>query len=692
MKKSMVFIVTLMWMCIFVCSGESYGADVQYKEIIVKADNTGQKDATSDIQSYLNEARYNATETIRYKVIIPKGTYRLTKNLNIFSNTWLYLEEGTTMLRCFPKGAMLKNGIAGTEYYGYDSFKNIKLEGGIWEGNCFDDEYGYDKCESFSTIRIAHASNVEFINVEVKNNKGGHHLEFGGIDGLTVRDCKFSGYLEDFREDGTYIGKEVIQLDVLNGEHIFLGYEKFDDSTVNNVVIENNEFIDVSRGIGSHSAVIGRYYDNIIIRNNTFKNLTQQAIMAYNFKNSQITDNIMENVGVGIDFKYMTKDGANFFMPNDENEVPVINSDAGTVIKNNKIHTVKTDYINTASALLIYGYNMVKGNANVNSINNHNYKVENVTVDNNEIISEGHAVYLNNASKCKVTNNDVSFVNSTQRYCVITLNDGSCNNVISGNKILKSCNGGIYVTANSHTNSILNNVVSNMSGIGIRVYNSSRSNTVSGNTIYNTHNGISVDTSASAAIRNNKIYKNKNFGITAKDSIYVIIEGNTVYSNSSHGVDVRNSARQNKINKNTIYSNGTNGIYVTNLTNTQVVSNVIKNNAYYGIGLGPKTSGVKLKSNGLSGNKNRAINSNDNISRRMETIKVTYNKGNKIIITGNKKSRVYLKYGNRNVLYKTTSAKGAATFNFVKAYKNKTVRLYGRDSYANMTYIDVKVK
>ena len=468
MKKLVGLLVITI--CIICNCKTTFAKEVTYTEYKITADNTGKDDATFNIQHYLNIARYNATDTERVKIIIPKGVYKLTKNLNIFSNTWLYLEEGAVIKRCFSKGAMLKNGEAGNEYYGYDSFKNIKLEGGTWDGLCFDEVYGYDKTTSFSTIRFGHASNIELENVEVINNKGGHHLEFGGVDGLIIRNCRFSGYLEDYKEDGSYIGKEVIQLDVLHSENVFLGYEKFDDTTVNNVLIENNEFIDVARGIGSHSAVIGRYYDNVVIRNNTFKNLTQQAIIAYNFKNCEITDNVMESVGIGIDFRYMNSSGANFFMPNDVNENVNIDGNANTVIKNNIIKTVQTKYIQSANAILIYGYNITKENVNENNVTVHNYRVENVTIKDNTIESEGFGVYLNNANNCNIGNNKITYINASKKQSAILLNNGSCNNRIKGNVITKSQNGGIYVAALSHSNIIEDNKVSNMPSIGIRIF------------------------------------------------------------------------------------------------------------------------------------------------------------------------------------------------------------------------------
>lgn len=665
--------------------------DVKYIELTVNTDKTGRYDATYDIQRALNTARYNATDYNRYKIIIPKGTYKLSKNLNIFSNTWLYLEEGAVIKRCFSTGCMLKNGVAGTTYYGYSSFKNIRLEGGTWDGLCFDEKYGYNNTESFSTIRFAHATNIEMINVAVINNKGGHHLEFGGIDRLTIKGCYFTGYLGTYKEDGSYIGKEVIQLDILHSADIFRGYEAFDDSALENVLIENNIFENVARGIGSHSAVVGRYYDNVIIRNNTFKNLTQQAIIAFNFKNCSIYNNNMENVGMGIDFKYMTNTGANFYMPNDKNEVVKIVDDAKTVIKKNRIITRKTPYLNTSTGINIFGYNMTSDNVNENSVKIYNYKVKNVVIEDNTIKSQDFAIYLNNADKCVINRNKLSFENSTMKYSVINLN-GSSDNKITNNVITSSVNGGIYITSRSNRNVVNSNKINNIKGAGIRVYDESKANAINKNVINKAYNGVVLDNKASATIRNNSIHHSLNNGVIIQENAYTIMEYNNVYSNKSHGIVVSDTKSSNKIYKNSFNTNGKNGIYATNINKTSFISNNFNNNSGHGLGLGEKTKYVVLNGNVCIGNKKRAISSSILSSMNLESIRVYYNKNYKIIIRGNRNINSYMQYNNRTIATKKTSARGEATYTVASKYKNKKIALFIKDKYKNITktYICIK--
>ena len=79
---------------------------------------------------------------------------------------------------------MLKN----TMQYGgggYGADRNIVIEGGTWDGNTS----AYNSMYTFSNIRIAHANNIAFRGVSVINNKNGHHLEIGGVQGLSIDGC-----------------------------------------------------------------------------------------------------------------------------------------------------------------------------------------------------------------------------------------------------------------------------------------------------------------------------------------------------------------------------------------------------------------------------------------------------------------------------------------------------------------------
>ena len=51
---------------------------------------------------------------MQIKVVVPKGKYRIDKLLEIYSNTWLYLEDGATIVRNFDKGCMIKRTLRQT--------------------------------------------------------------------------------------------------------------------------------------------------------------------------------------------------------------------------------------------------------------------------------------------------------------------------------------------------------------------------------------------------------------------------------------------------------------------------------------------------------------------------------------------------------------------------------------------------
>ena len=94
------------------------------------ADNTGNAMTEKQIQQALDAAKENSQQGIFTKVVIPKGTYLISSALVVYSDTWIYCEEGVEIKRCVSRGPMLmcdNNGIGG-----YDGVKNVIVEGGIW--------------------------------------------------------------------------------------------------------------------------------------------------------------------------------------------------------------------------------------------------------------------------------------------------------------------------------------------------------------------------------------------------------------------------------------------------------------------------------------------------------------------------------------------------------------------------------
>ena len=234
------------------------------------ADNTGNAMTEKQIQQALDAAQENSGHGIFTKVVIPKGTYLISSALVVYSDTWIYCEEGVEIKRCISYGPMLRcdnNGIGG-----YDGVKNVIVEGGLWNGNTDQ----WPNTADFSNIRFAHCRNILLKDMHVKNNENGHHMEIGGAADVTIEGCTFTGYTG-------YRKKEAIQLDCMNNSRVFAGYAPFDDTSCENVVIKNNLFSGICRGLGSHSATLGIYYTDILIEDNVFENLDDMAMIMYNY-------------------------------------------------------------------------------------------------------------------------------------------------------------------------------------------------------------------------------------------------------------------------------------------------------------------------------------------------------------------------------------------------------------------------
>ncbi len=447
------------------------------------ADGSGEKDSAKAIQKALDYARDNASDKLQIKVFVPAGEYRISKTLKIYSNTWLYLEDGAVIKKCFNSGCMLKN----TKQFGgggYDADRNIIIEGGTWDGNTSE----YNGMEYFSNIRIGHARNIIFKDTKVCNNKNGHHLELGGIEGLTIDGCSFSGYTGSLQ-------KEAVQLDVMNNAELFVEYEPFDDTATNNVVIKNCKFTDLCRGIGSHSAVLGKYYTNTIIKNNTFKNIRGVCIIMYNHKNCTIQDNVMSKVGMGIDFMYMSEDGStDYFKPASggyEAGKSNIDDDAQTVIKGNIIKTRITSIAPQPYGIRIYG-KKVKGT----KLPDYNYRVQGVEISENKITSAAQAVILDDAADCLISGNTIS---GSKGDCVEGSNlvdiIRSKNITVSSNSVSGSGGDGIKISGGKKF-TVKNNTVSTAGGSAICFANAVTESEISGNTVKNPSAcGIIVKTS-----------------------------------------------------------------------------------------------------------------------------------------------------------------------------------------------------
>lgn len=489
------------------------------------ADNTGNAMTEKQIQQALDAAQENSGQGIFTKVVIPKGTYLISSALVVYSDTWIYCEEGVEVKRCISYGPMLRcdnNGIGG-----YDGVKNVIVEGGLWNGNTDQ----WPNTADFSNIRFAHCRNILLKDMHVKNNENGHHMEIGGAADVTIEGCTFTGYTG-------YRKKEAIQLDCMNNSRVFAGYAPFDDTSCENVVIKNNLFSGICRGLGSHSATLGVYYTDILIENNVFENLEDMAMIMYNYKNCTITNNTITNCASGIEFKAMSS------LPNNNFNPPVVKSmeeavdgfedDANSVISSNTISVNGDDEYGITSGIRLTGYE-VKDNG---VIPDYNFRVAGVKIVENRIESNGTTIALNDAENCSIESNILVTKQDGVNYKDkngLTLNE--CDNIkITDNYISGSARNGASLT-DSSGNTLENNTIENVGMNGINIYNGSENNSASSNSVNSAKkHGIAVAANSSAVIKSNSISKAGDTGILIYNGSKGECSGNKVKNAVGHGI------------------------------------------------------------------------------------------------------------------------------------------------------------
>lgn len=561
------------------------------------ADNTGNAMTEKQIQQALDAAQENSGQGIFTKVVIPKGTYLISSALVVYSDTWIYCEEGVEIKRCISYGPMLRcdnNGIGG-----YDGVKNVIVEGGLWNGNTDQ----WPNTADFSNIRFAHCRNILLRDMHVKNNENGHHMEIGGAADVTIEGCTFTGYTG-------YRKKEAIQLDCMNNSRVFAGYAPFDDTSCENVVIKNNLFSGICRGLGSHSATLGIYYTDILIEDNVFENLDDMAMIMYNYKNCTITNNTITNCASGIEFKAMSS------LPNNNFNPPVVKSmeeaidgfddDANSVISSNTISVSGDDEYGITSGIRLTGYE-VKDNG---VIPDYNFRVAGVKILENRIESNGTTIALNDAENCSIESNILVTKQDGVNYKDkngLTLNE--CDNIkITDNYISGSARNGASLT-DSSGNTLENNTIENVGMNGINIYNGSENNIASSNSVNSAKkHGIAVAANSSAVIKSNSISKAGDTGILIYNGSKGECSGNKVKNAVGHGIVFSKNA-SGKAASNTVSGAGKHGVLVTDhcgsvALSSNKISNSVNSNSISGSG----KSGISVSSHSKASLKDNAVN------------------------------------------------------------------------------------
>ena len=522
----------------------------RFTQITIRASEIKSGGAFKAIQTVLNSARYSATKDNNYRVIVEPGEYDLRSAVHIYSNTTLVLTNVTlkrssdavaNMIRIGDDTAVDKGGT------GYGTNSNIRVEGGTLNGGA----------TSNTMIKITHASDITMVGTDMLNVKNAHIMEVAAVDGLKIKNCSF----KDHVLDSNSVGYESIQLDVPKSGHI-VGCRS-EALSVRNVRVEGCLFTNCPRAIGSHTQILNLPHENIVIKDNTFREMKSVAIQAENWKDVQITGNRIENTPRGIAFYSVLGNGGGGFRASvlakegkTESSVPETYQkpyNANVLISNNTIMNygalkdVYADY--EPVGISIRGQYLKTNTKNFSDGSGGypkgDYYITGVSIINNIISGAGNGIYMDDVRNSSIESNVISCVNSRNATGAVNpittlgsvLNSISSNTInaspfhgmelaistigkIHGNNIYGITLDGIILEAQSKvTGTISDNIITKISRYGINVRPKSSAGTVAGNVIYGCAKGaIQKEKNAAANIGENyyKISKMTSLTLNAK--------------------------------------------------------------------------------------------------------------------------------------------------------------------------------
>lgn len=438
-----------------------------------------------DIQQLLD---YNKEDDFNLTIRIPNGTYILESELRIYSNTTIIASAGAKLMKNHQRGALLANDMS-KDNGGYNTTENITIDGGIWDSSMIA---GYNKgTESF---RFIHATNVTVKNATIRNVPDKSHLiTFAGIKNGTIENCKLYGY------NGKTL-KEAIQLDIVHDNIIVPSMQSssilYDDLPCDTIVIKDNLIYNFPRGIGSHTSVQGVFHTNITIESNRLHDISEAAIKAYNYKNTNIKNNIIDRAAVGIlVYTTIANEEMNYLpaLPNTKKQP--LPKNYRIVIEGNTIKNMR-QYLEGSTLTWGDGIRVIGSKAR---------PLSNVSIKKNKLTKTArYGIFIEYSPTCYIGSN---YITDTYRYAICVHNSNSGNlywNQISKAGAKNSFYGGIGVSY-THNLKIYSNKINVTAKNGIYLNSTTRNCNVTWNKITGVSASVAIyaDTKDGHKVSNN---------------------------------------------------------------------------------------------------------------------------------------------------------------------------------------------
>ncbi len=267
----------------------------------------------ADLKAAEIDAYEHATKSHPYKIVIAPGTYKTDQSVYLPGNTWLYAKgatiigtdggtgaQPTSMIRNFETctSSFYSGSKAGKSLYVNNISRNIKIEGGTWKNL----ECKSENALNGAAIRFSNVRNLIISDVTIKCKKRQHIVEVADIKGMTMKGCSLSGNTVDNSASYNVQPKEALQLDVaiyIKDKNPAFNYSKQTGKGCHNVIIKNNTFKNVARGLGSHNGTYGvvesKPYTNVTVQNNTVQKCAGEGIFAQHWSKCTIKNNTVKN-------------------------------------------------------------------------------------------------------------------------------------------------------------------------------------------------------------------------------------------------------------------------------------------------------------------------------------------------------------------------------------------------------------
>lgn len=233
-------------------------------------------------------------------VIVPPGTYRLaTLPIRIYGHTRLTLMPGAVFVRGANQ-TMLLNGDADQTYGGYSGHGDITIEGGRWEMQATT----AGLTASRMCISLGHGERITIRDIEIRDTPGFHAIEVNACKNVRIENCRFLGFVDPGGRDIS----EAVQIDLATDVGAFGGFGPYDSTPCADIEMRGC-YVGASgtagttawpRGIGTHNGRIGLWQRDIRVVGNTFEGCLQYAVVAYNWRDIIVSDNLMRDCGAGV--------------------------------------------------------------------------------------------------------------------------------------------------------------------------------------------------------------------------------------------------------------------------------------------------------------------------------------------------------------------------------------------------------